>query len=111
MTLCSIVSSHRSVAFFVPKGAIGGALDRIENLIQSAEEVAQFLAKDDDDDWNKYMDAAFARLAGYKMRDDGTVVKVAECRTLRPPIPKNERSRNSYRRRQTVTGAKYDRRS
>ena len=86
----------------LPKGAIGGALDRIENLIDSAVEVAQFLAKDGEE-WENYMDAAFARLAGYKMRDDGTVVKVADCRTLRPPFQKRQKSRKAYRRKSDST--------
>mmetsp|Transcript_39845 Transcript_39845/g.96162 ORF Transcript_39845/g.96162 Transcript_39845/m.96162 type:complete len:91 (-) Transcript_39845:48-320(-) len=80
----------------LPKGAIGGALDRIESLIESAEEVAKFLAKGEED-WEKYMDAAFARLAGYKMRSDGTVVKVADCRTLLPPFHNHKKPRRSYK--------------
>lgn len=85
---------------FFQKGAIGGALDRIETLIESAEELAKFLAKGDEE-WENYMDAAFARLAGYKMRRDGTVVKVAECRTLKPPFHKHQRPRKSIKRKQT----------
>ncbi|CAJ1953499.1 unnamed protein product [Cylindrotheca closterium] len=86
------IQRFRQTGRYIPAGAIGGSLDRIESLRENAEEVAKFLAKGDED-WEKYMDAAFARLAGFKMQSDGTVVKVADCRTLLPPFHRHKRSR------------------
>ena len=83
------VSRFRKTGRYIPSGAISAALGRVETLIKEAQKVvdAELLDEDDGDNKNSVefegicnhkMDVALAGLAGYRMDQDGYVVKVGE---------------------------------
>jgi len=106
------VSKFRNTGRYVPAGAVGAALGRVERLIQEAEKEAKTLASHHrhqkeqhqvestrdkdcstvnscfDEQMNKYeeenqrMNVALAALAGFVMDDEGRVMKVTEPRNL-----------------------------
>jgi hypothetical protein len=58
------------------------------------------LSSEDNAEWENYMDAAYASLAGFQMKEDGLVVKVGDCRELHRPFPNRNRRNKLSRRRQ-----------
>lgn len=59
-------------------------------MVQLAEEEAKQPGDDTLEEeksiaWEKRMDAAFASLGGFEMKDDGLVVQTGDCKQLRPP--------------------------
>ena len=95
------VSKFRNTGRYVPAGAVGAALGRVERLIQEAEKEARKLAtvakdnsRDDDDGTSgnntevaeqqeiHRMNVAFAALAGYLMYDDGHVMRISDPKNL-----------------------------
>lgn len=101
------VARFRRTGRYIPAGAIGAALGRVECLVKEAEleaiksleddEFPQGLQNDDDEEvWSNKMDSAFASLGGFRMEDGGLVVNVGEPKILRPPF----RSKGKYKRLQ-----------
>lgn len=103
------VARFRRTGRYIPAGAVGAALARVERLVQEAEkEAAKLVLLDDDDDdddnalandnntdrhrsekdviierrENLKMNMAFASLAGFVMDKKGYVVKMGEPRNL-----------------------------
>ena len=85
------VARFRSTGRYIPAGALGGALDRVETLLQMAKAQARRFSSDLPDEL--IMDAAFANLGGYEMQEDGYVVKTGECKPLQPPFRRQSRRR------------------
>ena len=113
------VSKFRNTGRYVPAGAVGAALGRVERLIQEAEKEARKLAtvtndnsNDDTVDGNNLdmknevaeqqeiqrMNVAFAALAGYLMYDDGHVVRISDPRNLNQKSNKASSSAKQGRR-------------
>eukprot|EP00980_Cylindrotheca_fusiformis_P021212 scaffold8150_cov118-Cylindrotheca_fusiformis.AAC.21 len=96
------IKKFRSTGRYIPAGAIGGALDRVETLVEMAETRARKMAEEssgDEEEWESYMDAAYANLGGFEMQKDGLVVKKGECRQLRAPFQNHQRKTVSRRRK------------
>jgi len=89
------VARFRNSGRYIPAGAVGAALGRVDKLLNEAQVEAKILARDDayinepelfpGDRENQIMDAAFASLAGFRRIEGGFVVKVGE--------PKDSRSK------------------
>jgi hypothetical protein len=97
------VARFRNSGRYIPAGAVGAALGRVDKLLNEAQVEAKILAKDDayinepeilpGDRENQLMDAAFASLAGFRRIEGGFVVKVGE--------PKDSRSKKMNQRSET----------
>lgn len=97
------VARFRNSGRYIPAGAVGAALGRVDKLLNEAQVEAKILAKDDayinepeilpGDRENQIMDAAFASLAGFRRIEGGFVVKVGE--------PKDSRSKKMNQRSET----------
>lgn len=86
------VARFRNTGRYIPAGAIGAALGRVESLIKDAKEQVEELFGDKEphptgvhpDQWeNHKMDVAFACLAGFHMDEDGFVVQVDQTSDFR----------------------------
>ena len=87
------VARFRNSGRYIPAGAVGAALGRVDKLLKEAQLEAGILAKDDlyrnesellpEDHENQIMDAAFASLAGFRRIEGGFVVKVGEPKDFR----------------------------
>lgn len=86
------VARFRSTGRYIPCGAIGAALGRVESLIKEAEKQADLLLEGEmccppnvaPDEWEaRRMDIGLADLAGFRMDEKGFVVQVGEPKRLR----------------------------
>jgi putative endonuclease len=84
------VARFRKTGRCIPAGAVGAALGRVESLVNEAQQQAEKLFGDEacppelrPNEWeNHKMDVAFAALAGFRMIEDGYVVKIDEPKYL-----------------------------
>ena len=92
--LRSNVERFRATGRYIPAGAVGAALGRVERIVKEAEKEARKMqeASHDEDDMTTLetdilphdMNIAFAGLAGFLMDSNGLVAKVGEPKVLNP---------------------------
>lgn len=110
------VARFRTTGRYIPAGAIGAALGRVESLMKEARKEATLLFGDEascpppnvsTEEWQDYMiDVGLADLAGFQMDEEGFVVQVGEPKHLRPKSLRAKRkSKEGSNGRQQVDSA------
>lgn len=93
------VARFRNTGRYIPAGAIGAALGRVESLIKEAERQVENLFDNEtrpcnfsrEEEWTCYkMNVALAHLAGFRMDRKGFVEQVGEPKRLRPKVARSK---------------------
>ena len=102
------VARLRNSGRYIPSGAIGAALSRVQSLMKDAQQQLEMVAEPCPDgyppeEWELHkMDVALAALAGFRMDQDGFVVQVDE-----PKYFNNDKGQKKKKLAASSSGRRY----